>query len=417
MPWNPCGTEDVTISVMVPVKNPGETFPELLTRMNAQKGFRRVEIVVVDSGSTDRGVQTAVALGAKVIRIAPDVFSHSHARNLGAEHASGEYLLFTVQDALPPSDQWLYEMFMALRRYDVVAVSCSEKPRSDSDLFYRAISWNHHRFLGVVTGDRVMAKPANQDPLSLRQNAQLSDTACLIGRDIFLKYRHRGGYAEDLDLGIRLISDGHRLAFLGSTHIIHSHNRPAYYYLKRAYVEQLALFEILPGYPAAPGRGTAVTHDILRSYAAVDALIRGCLQVQKLPCAPERLRIAVTAGLRSALTIQLDPPAASNGYLDERTRSFVKRLADHQAGPNYCPSCAAEGFLLEALGGVSGMICDYLDQTSRTVNRELVEEFKSALYKGWAVQCGAGLASAYWQGPETVKVALRLLHEELTSDI
>ncbi|PYQ16395.1 MAG: hypothetical protein DMF79_18635 [Acidobacteria bacterium] len=270
-------SEPVAVSVVIPVKNAGPEFPDLLARMRGQKGFRNVEIVVVDSGSTDRSVETAAALGAKVLEIAPEAFSHSHARNLGAEHASGEYLLFTVQDALPPSDLWLHQMFSAMKRHDVVAVSCGEEPRADSDLFYRVISWNHERFLGVESGDRVMARDVEDDPSTLRRNAQLSDTACLIARDVFLKYRHRGNYAEDLDLGLRLIRDGHRLAFLGSTRIVHSHNRPAYDHLKRAYVEHLALFDLLPGYAATLGGGTAVIPDILRSYAAVNELIGGGL--------------------------------------------------------------------------------------------------------------------------------------------
>ena len=235
------------MSVVVPVKNAGPELADLILCMKAQQGFRRVDIVVVDSGSTDGSAETAEALGALVVRIRPDEFSHSRARNLGAERASGDYVLFTVQDALPPSERWLLAMFSALQRHHAAAVSCGEQPRADSDLFYRVISWNHHRFMSADGGDRVMAAPGDGDPLNRRRNAQLTDTACLIGRELFLRYRHRGEYAEDLDLGLRLSGDGYRLVFVTSTRIIHSHNRPAWYHLKRSYVEHLALFEMLPG--------------------------------------------------------------------------------------------------------------------------------------------------------------------------
>lgn len=56
-----------------------------------------------------------------------------------------------------------------------------------------------------------------------------------------MRYRYQGDYAEDLDLGIRLIQDGYRVAMLASVKVIHSHNRPAYYYLKRSFVDVIFL--------------------------------------------------------------------------------------------------------------------------------------------------------------------------------
>src|SRR6185369_11780745 len=125
----PRRSEEVTVSAVVPVKNAGPELADLIVRMKEQKGFRAVEVVIVDSGSTDGSAETAERLGATLVRIAPDEFSHSHARNLGAERAGGDYVLFTVQDALPPSQEWLHEMFAGLRQYEAAAVSCGETPR------------------------------------------------------------------------------------------------------------------------------------------------------------------------------------------------------------------------------------------------------------------------------------------------
>src|SRR4030095_8746516 len=139
--------EEVTVSVVIPTKNAGEDFRQVLATIANQKGFRRVEIIVVDSGSTDKTVELAEQFGSKIIKILPEEFSHSHARNLGASYASGEYLLFTVQDALPPSDLWIYELFSVIKSNDVVAVSCAEFPWENADLFYRVSAWGHYRFL------------------------------------------------------------------------------------------------------------------------------------------------------------------------------------------------------------------------------------------------------------------------------
>src|SRR4029077_13323181 len=75
-----------------------------------------------------------------------------------------------------------------------------------------------------------------------------SDIAALIRRDVFENYRYTTDYAEDLDLGIRLIRDGHRLGFLHRTRVLHSHNRSSYYFLKRGYVDVRFLVEVFPNF-------------------------------------------------------------------------------------------------------------------------------------------------------------------------
>lgn len=408
-------SEEVTVSVVVPVKNAGPELTDLIVHMKEQRGFRGVEIVIVDSGSTDGSAETAEALGATVVRIAPQDFSHSYARNLGAERATGDYVLFTVQDALPSSERWLHEMFSALKRYEAAAVSCGEEPRPDSDLFYRAISWNHHRFMSVDGRDAVLFHSADDTPMERRRSAQISDTACLIRRDLFLRYRHRGEYAEDLDLGLRLTSDAYRLVFLASSRIIHSHNRPAFYHLKRCYVEQLALFDMLTGFPSGRGDEASVTTDIVRSCRALDALIRGPLRALALPRSPQELHDAVTAGLRAKPSGDPVATATPRDYLDDGTRAFVARLQYRSAaggGPE-----RPQDSLVEVVAGVAGLICAYLDDSGQTLDGARLEEFKAALYKGWAQHCGLRLASVYWRGPAAVRDSLRAVHEELTGGV
>ena len=276
--------EEVTVSVVIPTKNGGEDFRRVLATIANQKGFRRVETIVVDSGSTDKTVELAEQFGAKIIKILPEEFSHSYARNLGASYASGEYLLFTVQDALPPSDSWLYELFSVIKSNDVVAVSCAEFPWESADLFYRAITWNHYRFLEVDREDRIMRYAGSEDHLTLRKNGQLSDLACLISKDVFTKYKYKTDYGEDLDLGLRLIKDGYEIAFLGSTRIIHSHNRPAFYYLKRGYVENVFLPRIFPDYPTVGNSLERVIPDVLFTHQVIKSMVEERTWDLQFPC-------------------------------------------------------------------------------------------------------------------------------------
>ena len=399
-PWKETRpSSELSVSVVVPVKDAGADLEKLIARAQAQDGFRRVEVVIVDSGSADGSAETAERMGATVVRIRPEEFSHSGARNLGAERATGDYILFTVQDARPASDGWLREMFGGLQRHQAAAVSCGEEPRADSDLFYRVISWNHHRFMAVDGGDRVMARPAGDDPVARRQNAQISDTACLVPRELFLRYRHRGEYAEDLDLGLRLIDDGYTLAFLTGPRIVHSHNRPAWYHLKRSYVEHLALFRMLPGYPGVAGSAEETLSAVASSCAAIDALVDG---LKPAAATPRALREAVRDGLRPAPGP--DPAPAEPEPLDARTRAFVSGLGPRLAGVD--PR-------LGAVAGVADTICDYLEANAIAPDEGLLREFKEALYKGWALHAGVWLATA----ASSRAGALRDVHEDLTKGV
>lgn len=247
---SPLSHPDISISVVIPTLNAGQEFGWLLQKLFAQKGIGRIEVVVVDSGSKDGTVSTAKNAGCVVVEILPSEFSHSYARNRGADAASGDYLLFMVQDAYPIGDRWMAGMVQFLRDHaedKVVAASCAEYSRTDSDVMYDSMIHTHYQFLGCLDYDRI-GELRDSGHASLRSQGQLSDVSCMIGRDVFQQYRYRGDYAEDLDLGIRLIQDGYRVAMLASVKVIHSHNRPAYYHLKRSFVDVVFLVGLFPDF-------------------------------------------------------------------------------------------------------------------------------------------------------------------------
>jgi glycosyltransferase involved in cell wall biosynthesis len=412
-------TEKATISIVIPVKNAGDDLRILLSAMKDQKGFNNLEIIVVDSGSTDKSLEIATELGVKIVKILPQDFTHSYARNLGAEHASGDCLLFTVQDALPPSDLWLHELFRAMKDNEVAAISCAEFPRENADLFYRVISWNHHKFLEIDGRDRIMCKPDQENHLTLRKNGQLSDVACLISREVFMKYRFRRDYAEDLDLGIRLIKDGYKLALLNSTRIIHSHNRPAYYHLKRGCVDNLYLSQIFPDRPILAIEAERLLRDIVFSYEVLNSLVyKDLLQRVTVPCAIKTLAGIVMKRFRNAVqgsdgTI-ID--TTNNGYIDSQFRSFLENSSNYNSanGENNFPY---DGILLEAVQNFTMIIFEYMEGIYEWIDDSLLEEFKACLYKAYAFMCGTHIASCYIWGTGKTNQKIAEIHHELIKEI
>lgn len=382
---------DKKISIVIPTKNAGSDFPFLMKVLRLQEGFREIEIVVVDSGSTDDTVQIAESYGAIVVKIDPSEFSHSFARNLGAEHATGDYLLFTVQDALPPNSTWLYELFRVLKNQEVVAVSCAETPREDADLFYRQICWNHYNFLGINDGDRIFSLPEKLDNISLRQNAQLSDLANLISRDVFNKYHYRLDYAEDLDLGIRLIKDGYKIAFLGSVRIIHSHNRLPYYFLKRGYVDNQFLSDVFDDFVIPQISMPSFVPDIAFTYVFLNRFISLINNLPK-PLTPEMFESKVSELFEKRYEYKFpgELPIITEHYLDGKAKGFIEDLIEtsgfQYAGRRY------DGFLIMAFRGYVSITFNYLKNTYETIDDSLLTEIKECLYKAFSIVVGANLA-------------------------
>lgn len=245
---------DRKVSVIIPTKNAGPNFEYALEKISHQKGIEDVEIIIIDSGSTDETLSIAQKYASKVISIAPEDFNHGRTRNIASEQADGDYILFTVQDAVLIGDYLVYDMVTALERdQDIAAATCRQIPYNDADLFACYSLWNHYRCMDF--GDDMVAqadpqKFKNLSMLGKRRLAGLDNVCCCIRREVFNRFRFKSiNFAEDLDLGIRLIENGYKLCYLYSVGVIHSHNRDAMYFLKRFYVDSKLLterFDIIP---------------------------------------------------------------------------------------------------------------------------------------------------------------------------
>ena len=113
------------VSVLVPVKNGGPALEQLLTAILAQAVDLRLEIVAVDSGSTDGSRDALARFGARTWTIRASDFDHGLTRNLLSELASGEILVFANQLVSPTDEHWLAPLLAALDQDPQTAAACS----------------------------------------------------------------------------------------------------------------------------------------------------------------------------------------------------------------------------------------------------------------------------------------------------
>ena len=219
------------VSVIIPTKNAGQEFEYSLRRISQQVGIQEIELIIIDSGSTDGTLNICNLYTNKVYEIPPGDFHHARTRNFGVNKATGSFIVFTVQDAIPVGNYWLYKLVSPLYEGKVSAVSARQIPRSDADLFAVWSYYNHNIEYLRSDKDRISASvPEVFDTLSIQEKRSLAglDNACLcLSKEIIQKYQFQSDYAEDLELGVRLLKNDHELMFQSSNAIIHSHNRDA----------------------------------------------------------------------------------------------------------------------------------------------------------------------------------------------
>jgi GT2 family glycosyltransferase len=155
------------VSLILPVKNQEQDVRELLPRVLEQRVSARLEIIAVDSGSRDGTVAALTELGATVLAIDPVEFDHGLTRNLAAQHAQGDVLLFLSGHSRPADEHWLAPLLGVLDEDPYAAGVCSrvlpgpsadlltakdgERELSGSALRERKIidDWNHYRGMSV----------------------------------------------------------------------------------------------------------------------------------------------------------------------------------------------------------------------------------------------------------------------------
>ena len=84
------------LSVIIPALNESETIEATLSSIGKSN---HIEVIVADGGSTDDTAQKASSLGARVVTSSP---GRAHQMNAGAEHATGDLLLFLHADTVLP---------------------------------------------------------------------------------------------------------------------------------------------------------------------------------------------------------------------------------------------------------------------------------------------------------------------------
>lgn len=222
------------ISIVIPVKNGASTIKECLDSIFAQKVDASLDVVVIDSGSTDATLEIAKQYPVRILAIDPADFNHGDTRNLGVEQARGEYTVFTVQDAKASGNNWLKTMLVHFETPRVSAV-CGQQ------IVEKSPDRNPLQWFKPASKARVR-QLYFEDFTALNGREQLEhchwDNVNAMYRTAVLKeipFRH-AAFAEDARWAKDALTSRKTLVYDYNARVYHYHHQSFRFYFRRNYI-------------------------------------------------------------------------------------------------------------------------------------------------------------------------------------
>ncbi len=201
----------ITASIILLTKNGDETIDACLASIFSQKSDLSYEVIVIDSGSTDRTLEILQNYSIRLYQIKPEEFNFGRVKNMGAELAKGEFLIYLSQDAIPADRDWLRNLTRPFTNPDVDVVQGVSESGEDGFFWWRkGLFWytsevrrwmERYQQIGlscvtvairrkVWQNIRFESVPFGEDKL-FQKKAVEAGLKIILARDAFVKHTHR----------------------------------------------------------------------------------------------------------------------------------------------------------------------------------------------------------------------------------
>ncbi len=213
-------------------KHIGRLLEGILEQSLYKHNPNQVEIILVDSGSSDATLAIAERYPLRVVHIQPDEFSFGRSLNRGIEQAHSEYIVIASAHVYPVYPDWL-ERLLAPFQDTRVALAYGKQRGSSATHFSER---------------QVFARwfPEESNP---RQTHPFCNNAnAAIRRTLWQQYPYDESLSglEDLDWARWAMEQGYAISYSAEAEIIHVHNETPSAVFNRYRREAMAFKRIFP---------------------------------------------------------------------------------------------------------------------------------------------------------------------------
>ncbi|MCP4152277.1 MAG: glycosyltransferase, partial [bacterium] len=217
-------------SVIIRAFNEEKYIGRLLEGIVAQEMPAPFEIILVDSGSTDKTVTIAERYPVTIVRIKPEDFSFGYSLNRGIEASSGEYAVFISAHCYPEDKNWLRELIAPFEDETVAVVY--GRQRGDGTTRY--------------SEGRIFEKWFPTEGGGPQDHPFCNNANAAVRRSLWEKtpYDETLPGLEDLDWAKKNLDNGNRIYYNPGARIIHIHNETLQQIYNRYRREAIAFHHI-----------------------------------------------------------------------------------------------------------------------------------------------------------------------------
>ena len=218
-------------SIIIRAFNEARHIGRLLDGIRGQSE-QDVEIILVDSGSTDETVAIAQRHPVQVVTIRPEEFTFGRSLNVGIKQARGNWVVIASAHVYPVDELWLEKLLSPLQEPDV-ALSYGAQRGAETTQFSEHLHF--HEWFPQESN------PAQTHPFCNNANAA-------IRRSLWQQraYDETLPGLEDIAWASWAVQQGYKLAYRADAAVIHVHHeRPRQIY-NRYRREAMALKQVLP---------------------------------------------------------------------------------------------------------------------------------------------------------------------------
>lgn len=219
------------ISVVIRARNEEKYIDRLLYGIT-QQTIKNVEVVLVDSGSTDNTLAIASQYPVKVVHIQPENFTFGRSLNMGIEASSGEAIVIISAHCYPVYPDWLEQLVKPLENEEV-AISYGKQRGGSSNHF------SEHQFFSKYFPENSVFQQGH--PYSHNANAAIK-------KSLWKQHPYNENLTglEDLAWSSWAMESGYTIAYVAEAEIIHLHDETAAQVFNRYKREAVAMRQILP---------------------------------------------------------------------------------------------------------------------------------------------------------------------------
>ena len=221
------------VSIVIRTLNEATYIAELLEAIDKQirQNFE-VEVVIIDSGSTDATLSIAQSYGCKITFITKDQFTFGRSLNMGSDFANGDILVYISGHCVPTDSEWLMKLI---------------KPIVDG-----VAGYTYGRQIGRDTTKYSEGKIFEKyfpSQSKIPQNDFFCNNAnSAVARQVWSKFKFDEQITglEDMELAKRFVEKEGRMAYVADACVYHIHNESWFQTRRRYERESIALQSIMP---------------------------------------------------------------------------------------------------------------------------------------------------------------------------